>query len=406
MNLQPNSLIERTNSTLVGFETLYGQKTSMSRVRIAIETLVKDRHNREKITTDFFMLLRSYKDFPLTNLLESLFQAKNSFEAFKVLLKIIDHMSYRSEFEDIRLILDDFHLSDSSTERTEKLLIQFLSRRSQELQMGFCSDLSNIYQEPDLILKIKKTLSFLAEVYDDENLLLLRKAYEHLTSLGSELQFYAYLHKVEPCELVDLVKDLAYSDLKVNIWDALSKGQMKSKTWALEELQRLREEKNLTLESALVLCGWIGTLSYLLFQKGFNKIASVDLDPECEEACRRINHFHHGEGQFASITEDIFKLDYKHLEIQNPGKETLSGPFDILINTSCEHIKNFQDWYALVPDGQLLLLQSNDYFEIEEHVNCVNSTAEFREQTPMSKRFFSGALPLGKYTRYMVIGIK
>ena len=66
----------------------------------------------------------------------------------------------------------------------------------------------------------------------------------------------------------------------------------------------------------------------------------------------------------------------------------------------------FREWYSKIPEGQLLLLQTNDFFSCEDHVNCVNSTAEFRDQTPMSKRLFSGALPLEKYTRYMVIGYK
>ena len=80
--------------------------------------------------------------------------------------------------------------------------------------------------------------------------------------------------------------------------------------------------------------------------------------------------------------------------------------YDLWVNTSCEHIEDFQAWYESIPSGQLLLLQSNDFFGVDDHVNCVNSVAEFREQTPMTKRLFSGALPLDKYTRYMTIGYK
>ena len=37
-----------------------------------------------------------------------------------------------------------------------------------------------------------------------------------------------------------------------------------------------------------------------------------------------------------------------------------------------------------------------------DDVNCVNSVAEFREQTPMTKRLSPGT-SLDKYTRYMTI---
>ena len=32
-----------------------------------------------------------------------------------------------------------------------------------------------------------------------------------------------------------------------------------------------------------------------------------------------------------------------------------------IINTSCEHIVNFDEWYRKIPAGKLVILQSNDY---------------------------------------------
>jgi hypothetical protein len=79
---------------------------------------------------------------------------------------------------------------------------------------------------------------------------------------------------------------------------------------------------------------------------------------------------------------------------------------DTVINTSCEHIENFKDWYAGIPLGKLVILQSNNYFDLPEHVNCVKDSLHFAEMAPLSREYFTGGLELEKYTRYMRIGIK
>ena len=77
---------------------------------------------------------------------------------------------------------------------------------------------------------------------------------------------------------------------------------------------------------------------------------------------------------------------------------------DTFINTSCEHIPNFKEWYAKIPEGRLVILQSNNFFEVEEHVNCVSNIDEFIEMAPMSELMYSGSIDLPKYKRFMVIG--
>jgi hypothetical protein len=77
-----------------------------------------------------------------------------------------------------------------------------------------------------------------------------------------------------------------------------------------------------------------------------------------------------------------------------------------IINTSCEHIDKFDLWYKSIPQGTIVALQTNDYFEITEHVNCMNSLDEFAFNTPMSRVIYEGELALPKYNRFMRIGIK
>ena len=84
--------------------------------------------------------------------------------------------------------------------------------------------------------------------------------------------------------------------------------------------------------------------------------------------------------------------------------ELIDAP-DTIINTSCEHIKEFERWYLKLPKEKLVILQSNDYFTLPEHINCVKDLDEFKEQCPMKTLLYSGVLESKSYNRFMLIGI-
>ena len=86
--------------------------------------------------------------------------------------------------------------------------------------------------------------------------------------------------------------------------------------------------------------------------------------------------------------------------------EVISVTPDTIINTSCDHIKNYDIWYNKLPNDKLLILQNNNYFEEEEHVNSVKDLDTFKEASPMSNIVFEGTLNLGMYKRFMLIGYK
>ena len=77
-----------------------------------------------------------------------------------------------------------------------------------------------------------------------------------------------------------------------------------------------------------------------------------------------------------------------------------------IINTSCEQIENFSEWYDLIPNDKLVVLQSNNYYEVEEHVNCVKDIKEFGNMARMTGPLYAGELELPKYKRFMLIGYK
>lgn len=114
--------------------------------------------------------------------------------------------------------------------------------------------------------------------------------------------------------------------------------------------------------------------------------------------------------KFKASTQDINDINYSghsYKTIKSDGTETeLHDEPDTIINTSCEHIENFSKWYDKIPEGKLVILQSNNFFEVDEHVNCSKDIDEFKAQAPCKEYLYTGTLDLEKYNRFMIIGIK
>ena len=193
--------------------------------------------------------------------------------------------------------------------------------------------------------------------------------------------------------------------------DCFSQGQIKSKMWLLEELKKLK----LDLGTVFLCAGWYGTLATMLFESKIkvDKIRSFDIDESCVEVAEIFNKpWFVDEWKFKSITDDIMNIDYdKHVwQFWSNKNNRMSRPItdipDTIINTSCEHIYDFESWYNKIPNGKLIILQGNDYFELNEHVNCSADQDSFSEKAPMTDVLYIGTIDCGKYKRFMKIGFK
>jgi hypothetical protein len=197
-----------------------------------------------------------------------------------------------------------------------------------------------------------------------------------------------------------------YPHCELELIDAFSIGQLKSKFWLIEHLP-----PNLGL--VFICAGWYGTLARFMFERArdkFTKIRNFDINPECAPIADNMNKFWVTlEWQFKASTLDISTMTYpaQYLTVKSNGdtEELIEMP-DTIINTSCEHIENFDKWYSDIPAGTIVILQNNNYFEIAEHINCVSTIEEFSKQTPMKEILYEGELDLTKYKRFMKIGIK
>lgn len=181
---------------------------------------------------------------------------------------------------------------------------------------------------------------------------------------------------------------------------ALNRNQMRGKKWLVEQLAAtLSENQGPAIDRVLILGGWYGILAALLLNDdrlNLQHVTSLDMNPECRSVALSVNRTAVAAGRFDAVTADMLEFDY----------ERASAPGTVIINTSCEHLPDFAAWYDRVPKHSLLVLQSNDYYSLEEHVNCVPDLKAFQKQASLEETLFAGEIELKKCTRFMLIGRK
>lgn len=182
------------------------------------------------------------------------------------------------------------------------------------------------------------------------------------------------------------------SENKDRILESFWGGQLKSKEMLIKHLYRQcdgNKKYNIVIHG-----GWNGVLASMLFNSHLDigHITSVDIDPTVEETARTMNKNQEMQGKFTARTADMCTDKYSA---------------DIVINTSCEHLDKvkLKQWFDNISKGTMYVMQSNNYFGLEEHVNCVNSTEELAESVG-AKNYNVEEIVLPKYTRYMISGIK
>lgn len=204
---------------------------------------------------------------------------------------------------------------------------------------------------------------------------------------------------------VQLAKVAAlHPNISSSILDSVSTSQLLSKRWIADCV----EGKDL---GCIFLCG--GWFAMLLWEPTlqFRRCVSIDVDPVCEEVAKLIHKsLVMKDWKFQAVTDDIHHIDFNsHTFVVTRSDGTSCGLIespDTIINTSCEHILNFDQWYASIPSGKLVILQSNDGFDIPGHVNCVDSLTQFANRTPFATTIYSGEMEMPKFTRFMRIGYK
>jgi hypothetical protein len=195
--------------------------------------------------------------------------------------------------------------------------------------------------------------------------------------------------------------------------DSLSRGQLRSKIWVSDTVNDL----DIDLGDMIYVCaGWYGVLPAILFERNkVDTIRSFDIDASCALPAETFNRsYAQNDWQFKASTMDVNNLVYtgefmyETLKYNGDKEMITDGAPSCVINTSCEHIEDFDSWWKNIPKGMLVIMQNNDFDdEAHEHADdTVTSLEEFTKRLNVSETLYAGTLALDKYNRYMVIGYK
>jgi len=116
-------------------------------------------------------------------------------------------------------------------------------------------------------------------------------------------------------------------------------------------------------------------------------------------------------GGLKLATQNIMELDYRFPArfpvLRKDGTSVeMTVQTDLVINTICEHLPDFAAWYAMLPRGLTLVLQSNNMFEEPDHVNCVATLEQFEQQVTPFKASYRGQIEMAGRKRFLLIGRK
>ena len=184
-----------------------------------------------------------------------------------------------------------------------------------------------------------------------------------------------------------------YPDIQLvdSILNSVNDRQIENKKWITKSLERyyetVKEFPDLEgLPKTVIAAGWYGLTGHFIKEKYNTEVTSFDMDPMCKIVGQKL--FPNVRFQTSTIEEFNFKQ------------------YQIIICTSCEHIsdKVINDFIAKKHFASIVVLQSNNYFSIKDHINCKNSLLEFENSVKL-KTLWSGQKNFGEYDRYMVIGL-
>jgi hypothetical protein len=154
-----------------------------------------------------------------------------------------------------------------------------------------------------------------------------------------------------------------------DLLDSYSPNQFKSK---LNLINHIKSLNILNKDSEIIIFGcWYGSILIPAFYNDVKRITAIDVDPKVISKAKYKIFKDYNKIDF--ITSDVFKWAADSSRI----KKT-----QLIINTSCEHMKPMNHLGILNHINSYFAFQSNDMTDIEGHINCVKNIEEFKKQLP------------------------
>ena len=175
-----------------------------------------------------------------------------------------------------------------------------------------------------------------------------------------------------------------------DLLDSYSPNQFKTKERLIghvRDLNVVNEQSEIT-----ILGGWYGSILIPAFKEA-KRISLIDIDKNATSIGKQRLFKHYNNVDF--ITSDVFdKNRYGRIRYAN-----------LVINTSCEHMKPMRELEALQQSNAYFAFTSNNMLSIEGHINCVYDLDDFEKQMPdNAKILVRDSITDERGTRFMLIG--
>ena len=177
-----------------------------------------------------------------------------------------------------------------------------------------------------------------------------------------------------------------------DLLDSFSPNQFKSKENLINHIKKLNI---LNSESEIVIFGcWYGSILIPAFYNEVKRITAIDIDDNVIGITK--NRIFKNYDKIDFIVNDAFVWANKSSRIKNT---------NLIINTSCEHMQPMKNLPILNNINSYFAFQSNNMFDIETHINCVNSIEEFKKQLPSkAKILIEDQIEEDRGIRFTLIG--
>lgn len=330
-------------------------------------------------------------------------------EDSRSMVKLLHNVLLNGEHDNLDMLFGVIEFFASSGKDTEVLSKIWLTMKQ------LIKSSATLSHDPEIIKSVKYILSF----FDCSGVI------SAISDDASEYKFFEYLKTITNSDkpliahLRKFVKRFDTAEFALD--DSLSIGQLKSKLWLVDTIRDMK----LSLGDSVYVCaGWYGVLPALMFERAddcFSVINSFDIDPSTARPADTLNKDFVSNGRFQVCIKNIQDLNYTkdHITVsrfkytdlndfEESKSEITCAPPTCVINTSCEHIEDFDTWWNSIPKNMLVILQNNDFVEHEDDtvVNTVTNVDEFAAKLNLTETKFAGTLSLEKYNRFMIIGRK
>ena len=161
------------------------------------------------------------------------------------------------------------------------------------------------------------------------------------------------------------------------------------------------------------MAGWYGQLRLYLdaVDITYDSITTIDFDENAGKISDEIFNNNLIENwKMKSCTLDILDITQYESHCVVPlvkgNGETFNKNIsaDLIVNTSAEHMN--EEWFYKIKTNSVIAIQSNNLFDIPEHINCVTSIDSMKKKFKLKEIFYEGEKDLWGYKRFMLIGKK